>query len=132
MHLYYNGECKTCDDSYDEYKFSYTIATGQEIVGDCGVSNSGLSLFAGWSEKGISKVDYSGFELAFLKVRDEGFSDQELKSKFYQEDLTDLREYIENLRENLDKRTQANQKFRIRSRSSLGKELMGCNRGLDY
>ncbi len=103
LHLYYNGECKTCDDSYDEYKFSYTIATGEEIVGNCDVSNSGLSLFAGWSEKGISKVDYSGFELALLQVRDEGFSDQELKSKFYQEDLTDLRKYIANLRENLDK-----------------------------
>jgi len=41
--------------------------------------------------------------LALLQVRDEGFSDRELKSKFYQEDLTDLRKYIANLRENLDK-----------------------------
>lgn len=101
MDLYYSGQCQTCDDVDEEYSVTISVAPDQILQGDCDISQAGLTLFAGWSEKGVKDVHFSGFELTDLTVLIEEKPVQSNPSKFYSLDLRDLRSTIMSMRDKI-------------------------------
>ncbi len=101
MDLYYSGKCQTCDDVDEEYSVTISMAPAEILQGDCDMSQTGLTLFAGWSEKGVKDVHFSGFELTDLTVLIEEKPEQSNQSKFYSLDLRDLRSTIMSMRDKI-------------------------------
>ena len=101
MDLYYSGQCQTCDDVDEEYSVTISVAPDQILQGDCDISQAGLTVFAGWSEKGVKDVHFSGFELTDLTVLIEEKPVQSNPSKFYSLDLRDLRSTIMSMRDKI-------------------------------
>lgn len=69
MHMYYNGECKTCDYP-DEYHYELTVPAGQTIEGSCDIyGDYRLKMLSRFIQEGYeNSTELTGFQLSELKI----------------------------------------------------------------